>query len=200
MIVLGLTGSIAMGKSTAASLFKRLLIPIHDSDRTVHTLINAGGAAIPAIGDAFSGVIKDGAVDREAMARHVYNNPQALRRLEGILHPLVYADQRRFLSHHRRCGTNIVVLDIPLLFETNGDRHCDAVCVVFTSKMMQTYRLLRRPGMTPERIDAIRARQMPDAEKQRRADFLIPSGLGLGRMMREIQGIVRTVTASSAKA
>lgn len=198
MVILGLTGSIAMGKSTAAGMFRRLGVPVHDADRTVHAMLAAGGTAVAAIADAFPDAVGQGGVDREALARRVYDDKSALRRLEAILHPRVYADQRRFLARQARAGRSLVVLDVPLLFETGGDTICDAVCVVWAPRFIQVQRLMKRPGMTSRRIDAIFARQMPDSEKRQRADFLIPSGLGLAPMMRAIQRIVRDAQACSA--
>lgn len=190
MVILGLTGSIAMGKSTAAAMFRRLGVPVHDADRTVHALFSAGGGAVRAIAKAFPGVVGEQGVDREALARRVYDDRAALHRLEAIIHPRVYTDQREFLARQARNRRSLVVLDVPLLFETGGGRICDAVCVVSAPRFIQVQRLMKRPGMTRRRIDAILARQMPDTDKRRRADFVIRSGLGFAFMRQEVHRIV----------
>jgi dephospho-CoA kinase len=194
LIVLGLTGSIAMGKSTAAAMFRRLGIPVYDADREVHRLLARNGAAVPLIERVFSGVVADGAVDRARLGARVFGNAQALRRLEGILHPLVSARRRSFLRTAARQRRRLVVLDIPLLFETGGDLMCDAVAVVSAPRFLQEIRLLRRPGMDRARLSAIARRQMPDAEKRRRADFVIPSGLGRAPTFASIRRIVHTLS------
>ncbi len=194
MIVLGLTGSIAMGKSTAAGMFRRLGVPVWDADQVVHALFAWGGAAVGAVGAAFPGVVSNGAVDRGALGARVFGDAAALARLERIVHPLVYADQHRFLARARRARRPIVVLDVPLLFESGGERACDAVAVVSAPALVQRQRLRQRPGMAEARIDAVLARQMPDAEKRRRADFVIPTGLGRACSMRAIAGIVATLS------
>lgn len=178
MIVLGLTGSIAMGKSTAAAMFRRLGVAVDDADRTVHRLLAPGGAAVAAIARAFPGVVVAGAVDRPALGTRVFGDDGALRDLEAILHPLVRDRRLAFLAAERRRGARLAVVDIPLLFETGAERGCDAVAVVSAPAFLQRQRLERRPGMTPARIAAILGRQMPDGEKRRRADYVIPSGLG----------------------
>jgi dephospho-CoA kinase len=190
MIVLGLTGSIAMGKTTAARMFRRAGLAVHDADATVHRLLGPGGGAVTLVERSFPGVVRDGAVDRPALAARVFNDAAALRRLERILHPLVRRDRARFLGQARRRGAALVVFDIPLLFETSAERECDAVAVVIAPAFLQRQRLLKRPGMTDSRIKAIRARQMADHEKRRRADFVIPSGLGYGPAQAAIAGIV----------
>ncbi len=190
MVILGLTGSIAMGKSTAAAMFRRLGVPVHDADRTVHALFSTGGGAVRAITKEFPDVVGEQGVDREALGRRVYDDRAALSRLEAIIHPRVYSDQRRFLARQARNRRSLVVLDVPLLFETGGDSICDAVCVVSAPRFIQVQRLMKRPGMTRQRIDAILARQMPDTDKRRRADFVIPSGLGFAFMMQDVQRIV----------
>ncbi len=177
MIVLGLTGSIGMGKSTATASFRRLRVPVFDADATVHRLQGRGGRAVRPIGAAFPGCVADGRVDREALRRAVLGRPDAMGRLEAIVWPLVRAEERRFLARHRRAGRRVVVLDIPLLFETRGEGRVDRVVVVSAPAAVQRRRVLRRPGMTEDRLAAIRARQMPDAEKRRRADHVIRTGL-----------------------
>ncbi len=178
MRVWGLTGSIGMGKSTAARLFTARRIPVFDADAAVHALQARGGSAVRPIARAFPDGVRDGAVDREALRRIVLADPAALRVLEGIIHPLVRREEARFLRRARRRGAPLAVLDIPLLFETRRDtRHLDAILVVSAPAAVQAARVLRRPGMTPARLAAIRARQMPDAEKRRRATHVIRTGL-----------------------
>jgi dephospho-CoA kinase len=191
MRILGLTGSIGMGKSTAAAMLKRMGIPVHEADRAVHGLFQHGGAAVRPIADAFPGVVVDGAVDRQRLGARVFGDEGARRRLEAIVHPLVRAEARRFLRRHRLGRTPLVVLDIPLLFETGGDRLCDAVVVVTAPARLQAMRVLRRPGMTREKFEGIRAAQMPDAEKRRRADFVVYTSLGKHDTLRQLRRIVR---------
>jgi len=180
MYVIGLTGSIAMGKSTTASMLRDLGVPVHDADATVHRLMASGGRAIPAIEARFPGVLdENGAVDRVKLGARVFQNDKELKALEGILHPLVKDEEKRFMQLHRRLKTRVVVLDIPLLFETHGQRRCDEVWVVSASEIIQTQRVLRRPGMSKDRLKAIRARQCPDAKKRKMADRVISTGMGL---------------------
>lgn len=199
MIVLGLTGSIAMGKSTAATMFRRAGIPVYDADRAVHALFERGGRAVPLIDNAFPGVVRDGAVDRRALGARVFDDADALRQLERIVHPLVQQERRRFLEVAARRHRRLVVLDIPLLFETGGDEACDAVAVVSAPEAIQHARLLRRPGIDRARIEAIARRQMPDAEKRRRADFVIPTGLGRGATAVAIHRIVSTLLVGTVR-
>ncbi len=198
MIVLGLTGSIAMGKSTAAAMFRHLGVPVWDADRVVHALFARGGRAVATVEAAFPGVVAAGRVDREKLAARVFADAHALARLERIVHPLVYADQRRFLARERRARRRLVVLDVPLLFESGGDRVCDKVAVVSAPALVQRQRLRQRPGMDEARIDAVLARQMPDAEKRRRADFVIPTGLGRACSLRAIARIVAALSRCRA--
>ncbi|MBY0336859.1 MAG: dephospho-CoA kinase [Acetobacteraceae bacterium] len=178
MKVWGLTGSIGMGKSTAARIFRRARVPVFDADATVHGLQAPGGRALPALARAFPGTVQGRVLDREALRRIVLADGAALKRLEGIIHPMVRQEQARFLAGARRRGERLVVLDIPLLFETRRDRReFDAILVVSAPAAVQAWRVLRRPGMTKERLAAIRARQTPDAEKRRRADHVIRTGL-----------------------
>ena len=196
MKILGLTGSLAMGKSTAAQALRRMGIPVHDADGEVHRLLARGGAAVGAVERSFPGVTKEGAVDRQALGRKVFADAAALRRLEAILHPLVRKAERRFLARCRRQRRRLAVLDIPLLFETGGDRRCDAVLVVSAPRRVQLARALRRPGMTMAKLKGVEARQMPDAEKRRRADAVIPTGLGrrfsLDRLARAVRRLRRS--------
>ena len=178
MRILGLTGSIGMGKSTAARMFRRLGIPLHDADAAVHRLLGKGGAAVAAVGTAFPGVVAAGAVDRKALGARAFADAAALKRLEALLHPLVRADERRFLRLNRSRRARLVVLDIPLLFETAGSSRCDATLVVTAPQFLQDQRVLSRPNMNRDRLAQIRAKQMPDSEKRRRADFVVQTGLG----------------------
>lgn len=191
MRVLGLTGSIGMGKSTAANMLRRMGLPLHDADAAVHRLFAVGGAAVPAIEAAFPDSVVAGAVDRRRLGAAVFGDPTALRRLEAIVHPLVRAEALAFLRRHRRARRPLVVLDIPLLYETGGDRLCDAVALVTAPSFLQEQRVLRRPGMTAERLATVRAQQMPDREKRRRADFLVLTGRGKGDTFRQLRRIVR---------
>lgn len=178
MIVLGLTGSIGMGKSTAAAMLRRLGCPVHDADAAVHRLYARGGAAVAAVERAFPGVVRDGAVDRAALSARVVGDPAALRRLEAIVHPLVLADSRRFLRAAAKRRAQVAVMDIPLLFEGTGRSRVDRVAVVSAPGFVQRARVLPRPGMTEAKFKAILARQMPDRTKRRLADFVVPTGLG----------------------
>ena len=191
MIILGLTGSIGMGKSTAAAALRQMGIPVHDADRSVHRLMADGGAAVGAIEAAFPKAINGGAVDRTVLGRTVFEDKAALRRLEDILHPMVREQERIFLRTCRTRGRQIVVLDIPLLFETGGEKRCDAVVVVTAPQFLQDQRVLRRPGMSPKRLAEVRARQMPDVEKRRRADFVVETGLGKRASRTALLKIVR---------
>lgn len=191
MIVLGLTGSIGMGKTTAAEVFERLGVPVFDADAEVHRLLSKGGAAVDEVEAVFPGVVHDGEVNREALGKRVFGDRDALKELEGILHPKVRASRARFLRTARSRGETLVVLDIPLLFETGGEKQCDYICVVSAPWFVQQDRVLRRPGMTSEKLAGILSRQMPDAEKRRRADFVIPTGNGKRYALRRIEGIVR---------
>ena len=200
MIVLGLTGSIGMGKSTAATMLRRMGLPLHDADAAVHRLMAAGGAAVAEIGAAFPGTVVAGQVDRGRLGARVFEDGAALKRLEAILHPKVRAATTAFLKMQARRQRDIAVLDIPLLFETGGERLCDAVVVVTAPPFVQAARVLPRPGMTPERLAAIRARQMSEAEKCRRADFVIHTGRNKGDTLRSLAHIVRLLRRPGAVA
>jgi dephospho-CoA kinase len=194
VIILGLTGSIGMGKSTAAATLRRLGVPVFDADAEVHRLLGPGGAAAGAVEAAFPGVrsaAAAGAVDRQRLGQRVFNNPAALRVLEAILHPRVRAAERRFVAMARARRERLAVLDIPLLFETAGDSRCDFVVVVSAPRRLQRERVLRRRGMTEARLAGILAAQMPDREKRRRADFVVATALGRGESYRELRAIVR---------
>ncbi len=196
MIVIGLTGGIGMGKSTASSTFRRLGVPVFDADATVHRLQDLGGRAVGPIAAAFPGSVRDGRVDREALRAAVLGRPDALKRLERIVHPLVRDEERRFLARLRRAGRRMAVLDVPLLLETGGQARVDKVVVVSAPAQVQRARVLRRRGMTEERLAAIRARQMPDAEKRRHADAFVPTGLSRFFAQAAIRRLVRRLVPS----
>ena len=191
MIILGLTGSIAMGKSTAAAMFRNLRVPVHDSDAEVHRVLAPGGRAVAPVEAAFPGVAVDGGVDRAQLRERVFVNAAALARLEAIIHPMVAEMRRRFLVRGASRRLSLVVLDIPLLFETGNDRYCDATVVVSAPRFLQEARVLARAGMTRETLAGILARQMPDGEKRRRADFVVPSNLGRAVTLRRLKEIVK---------
>ncbi len=195
MVILGLTGSIGMGKSTAADMLRRLGVPVCDSDRVVHGLLAKGGAAVQPVEGAFRGVVRVGAVDHKLLAVRVFNDPGALRRLEAVLHPMVHETQTRFLKHAAGRGESLVALDVPLLFETGTDRRCDAVIVVSAPMFLQAARVLGRRGMTPKRFKGVLSRQMPDAEKRRRADFVVQTGLGRRYTLQRLGEIVKMMRA-----
>ncbi len=195
MFVLGLTGSIGMGKTTASAMFRRFGAAVHDADRSVHELMGPGGAAVSRVAAAFDGVLvgvgQTGHIDRKALGQLVFEDGAALSRLELILHPLVREAEGRFLRCTMRQGRQLVVLDIPLLFETGAEIRCDATAVVSAPAFVQEARVLSRPGMTKERLASIRARQMPDREKRRRADFVLPTGLGKPTTLQAVAAVVR---------
>lgn len=190
-MILGLTGSIGMGKSTAADNFRRQGVPVHDADKAVHELLAEDGEAAPRIKDLFPDAVKKGTLDRELIAKRVFGDADALARIEEILHPMVQLRERAFLGRAARQGRPLVVLDVPLLFETGGEVRCDAVVTVSAPKFIQERRVLKRQGMTRERFESILARQMPDVEKRRRADFVVLTGLGREFSLRQILNLVR---------
>lgn len=198
MLVIGLTGSIGMGKSTASRMLLRLGLPVYDADAAVHGLMAKGGAAVAAVEAAFPGVSEAGAVDRRRLGARVLEDPVALDRLEAILHPLARAAARAFLARQARLGRPMAVLEIPLLFETDGDELCDAVIVVSAPASTQRARVLARPGMTEARYRAILDRQMTDAEKRRRADFVVQTGLDKAHALRQLRAIVRLLRERGA--
>jgi dephospho-CoA kinase len=192
VIVLGLTGSIGMGKSTTAKMFVDAGVPVHDSDEAVHRLY--AGTAAPAVEAAFPGTVANGVVDRVALGKQVIGNAEALKRLEQIVHPLVRADADAFLARHRSLGTPLAVLDIPLLFETGGRGRVDKVVVVTAPADVQRARVLARPGMSEEKFEAILAKQVPDAQKRAMADFVIDTGNGLEPARRAVAEVVAALT------
>lgn len=196
MIVLGLTGSIGMGKSTTAKMFAEAGVPVHDSDETVHRLYS--GKAVPLVEAAFPGVAKSGAIDRVALAGRVLGDAAALKKLETIVHPLVRAEADEFLAKNRAAGTPLVVLDIPLLFETGGRDRVDKVVVVTAPTDVQRARVLARPGMSEEKFSAILAKQVPDAEKRRQADFVIDTGQGFEAARAAVNAIIAEVSGDKS--
>ena len=176
--VIGLTGSIGMGKSTAAAMLREAGLPVFDADAEVHRMMASGGAAVAPVGAAFPGVVADGAVDRAALGARVFADREALRRLERIVHPLVGRAERAFLRRAARERKPAVVRDVPLLFETGGERRCDWTVVVSAPAHIQAARVLARPGASRERLEQVRAQQMADAQKRKRADVVIPTGAG----------------------
>ena len=181
-----------MGKSTAAAMLRRLGVPLFDADLAVHRLVAPFGAAVLAVSAAFPGVVtEDGGIDRTLLGQRVFTNPAALRRLEEILHPMVAAEEKRFLARLRARREPLAVLDIPLLFETGAEHRCDYVLVVSAPAVVQRQRVMRRPGMTEIRLDAILRKQIPDYRKRQRADFVVPTGAGRNVTLRRLKTIVR---------
>ena len=197
MFVLGLTGSLGMGKSTTARFFAEEGVPVHDADAAVHELY--AGEAVPLIEAAFPGTTGDGKVDRDKLGRRVLGDEAAIRKLEAIVHPLVRKAEERFLAAAERSGAKVAILDIPLLFESGGDERCDAVVVVSAPPDEQRRRAFERPGMNEEKFRAILANQMPDAEKRARADFIVDSGQGFEHAHAQVRDILRNVATMPAK-
>jgi dephospho-CoA kinase len=188
MLILGLTGSIGMGKSTTAKLFAEAGVPVYDADATVHMLYE--GEAVAAIEAAFPGTTVDGKVDRNKLSARVVHDPAAIKQLEQIVHPMLGASRQKFLDDAERSGAPVAVVDVPLLFETGGEKRVDAVVVVTTTPELQRQRILARDNMTSEKLDAILARQLPDAEKRRRADFVVDTSGGLDPVRLRIRDIL----------
>jgi dephospho-CoA kinase len=197
MLLLGLTGSIGMGKSTTADMFRAEGAPVYDSDRLVHDIYN--GPAATEIERAFPGATAGGVVDRNRLASLVLGDAEAMKRLEAIVHPLVWEGRRRFLEEQARKGVKIVVLDIPLLFETGADKDVDAIVVVTAPKSLQRARVLARANMTEQKFESILARQTPDEEKRRRADFIVHTDAGLEAARGEVRVILTTLQAREAQ-
>ena len=188
MIILGLTGSIGMGKSTTAKLFAEAGVPVYDADAAVHMLYD--GEAVPAIEAAFPGTTANGKVDRNKLSARVVHDPAAMKRLEQVVHPMLGASRQKFLQHAERSGAPVAVVDVPLLFETGGEKRVDAVVVVTTTPEIQRERILARHNMTIEKLDAILSRQLPDAEKRKRADFVVDTSHGLDSVRARIRDIL----------
>jgi dephospho-CoA kinase len=191
MIILGLTGSIGMGKSATAAMFAEAGVPVHDADATVHDLYE--GEAVPAIEAAFPGSTADGKVDRVKLSAQVVGHPAALKALEAIVHPMVVDKRNAFLAATKADGAAVAVLDIPLLYETGTDAACDAVVVVSAPADVQRERVLGRPGMTAERFESLLLRQIPDEEKRRRADFVVDTSQGFDKARAQVADILRIV-------
>src|SRR3990172_1313963 len=194
MIVIGITGSIGMGKSTAADMLREMGIPVHDADAAVHALLAPGGGGVSAVGNKFPEALKSDAsgipyIDRPALGRVVFSDRSKKKELEGILHPLVRADSARFIAEMKQQGRRIAALDVPLLFETGGEKRVDVVLCISASKELQQKRVLARPGMTLEKFNLVVAEQMPDAEKRRRASFVVETDNGLDDTRRQLKMI-----------
>ena len=190
MYIIGLTGSIGMGKTTAANAFRHFGVPVYDADAAVHQLTGPGGKAVAAVDEAFPGVVKNNAVDRQLLGPKVFDDKAALKKLEDILHPLVRQIQLEFLRQAAKRHEKLAVLDVPLLFEVGSDQLCDAIAVVTAPAYLQRIRVLSRPGMTEERLAQVLASQMPDAEKRKLADFLILTSLGKNFSLLCIRNII----------
>ncbi|WP_421936876.1 dephospho-CoA kinase [Phenylobacterium sp.] len=190
MKIIGLTGSIGMGKSTTAAMFREAGIPVYDADAEVHKAYDVGGAAVEPVGAAFPGVVKNGKVDREELRKRVLGNPEALKVLNGIVHPIVGRARAAVFEEAEKAGADMVVLDVPLIFETGGEKNMHKVIVVSAPAEMQRARVLAREGMTPERLDAILAQQTPDAEKRARADYVVDTGQGLDAARAQVTKII----------
>ena len=197
MIILGLTGSLGMGKSTTAKMFAEAGVLVHDADAAVHRLYE--GEAVPLIEAAFPGSTAGGKVDRGKLGQRVIGNAAAMRKLEAIVHPLVRKAEERFLAEAARAGATVAVLDIPLLFETGGDKRCDAVVVVSAPPGTQRARVLERPGMTEAKFQALAGKQMPDADKRARADFIVDSGQGYEAARAQVREILAQVAKMAPK-
>ncbi|MEL7040433.1 MAG: dephospho-CoA kinase [Pseudomonadota bacterium] len=199
MKTLGLTGSIGMGKSTTADMFAAEGIPVYDADAAVHALYEAGGAAVGPLSDRFGEITKEGAIDRAALRAKVVNNPDAMKDLEAIVHPLVGASQMTFRQQALESGAKFAVLDIPLLYETGGDARCDFVAVVTAPEPVQRARVLLRGEMTEQEFDRIRAKQMPDAEKRARADFVVSTAFGFDFTRAHVHAIIDVLNQLEAE-
>lgn len=197
MITIGLTGSIGMGKSTTAGLFAAEGIPVNDADQVVHDLYR--GEAVPLIEAAFPGVATSGEVDRQKLAAALAQNPANFPKLEAIVHPMVRTREMEFLKRHAAMGTEIVLLDIPLLFETGGEDRVDVIVVVSCDPSIQRARVLARPGMTPEKFELILKRQTPDAEKRKKADYIIDTGHGIDQARQQVRSILAQIRARTGE-
>jgi dephospho-CoA kinase len=196
MIIVGLTGSIGMGKSTTSAMFQAEGVPVYDADAAVHALYAKGGAAVAPVEAAFPGVVVDGAIDRAKLSAQVVGKPEALKRLEAVVHPLVGESRKVFFEAAAAVNAPLVILDIPLLFETGGERNVAAVIVVSAPEAVQRERVMARPDMTAEKLDAILARQLPDAEKRARADIVIDTSKGLDSAREQVRAAIAKLLAS----
>jgi dephospho-CoA kinase len=195
----GLTGSIGMGKSETAKMFVTLGIPVYDADAAVHRLYSVGGAAVEPVGAAFPGTVKDGAVDRTELSKYVTGHPEETQKLTAIVYPLMAGERRKFLEDAEASGAELIVFDIPLLFETRGEGAMDAVVVVSAPSHIQRARVLARPGMTAEKFEYLHARQMPDAEKRAKAHFVVVTDQGLAHAFDQVKMIVDELKARRAR-
>jgi dephospho-CoA kinase len=195
MIVIGLTGSIGMGKSTTAKMFAEEGVPVNDADAVVHDLYRTD--AVAPVGEAFPGTVRDGVIDRQELSRQLAAAPEKFPLLEAIVHPLVRQREQQFLQHHRERGSDLVLLDIPLLFEVKGQDRVDVVVVVTCDPQIQRARVLARPSMTEEKLEMILSRQIPDREKRQRADFIIDTGLGLERARDRVRQIIAAIRSGT---
>ncbi len=200
MVIIGLTGSIGMGKSETAKMFRKLGIPVYDADAAVHAIYAPGGSAVAPIEAAFPGVTGANGVDREALAKQVLNDAAALKKLESIVHPLVGLEQQKFLEQATAEKAEIVVIDVPLLYETGGQKRVDCVVLVSAPYELQRERVLARPGMSEEKFQAILAKQVPDAQKREQADYIIDSSQGLEPAMAQVEALIPLLKKVSAKA
>ena len=193
MIVLGVTGSIAMGKSTVSTMLSCLNNPIHDADKTVHDLMDVNGAAYHEIAERFPKAVEVNGVNRKKLGQEVFGNPEKLTELEDILHPLVREARDNFIRQQNRYKSKLIILDIPLLYETGGEKQCDKVLVVSAPYFIQRQRVLARHGMTRTKFHDILKRQLPDYEKRKRADFVVPTGLGRAYTYKTLKRLVRSL-------
>jgi len=198
MKIIGLTGSIGMGKSTTAAMFREAGIPVYDADAAVHAAYAVGGVAVGPVGEAFPGTVSEGRVDRESLRQQVLGNPDAMAKLNSIVHPLIGKSRADAFAAATASGADMIVLDVPLIYETGGDKNMDAVIVVSAPPEMQRERVLAREGMSPERLDAILAQQVPDAEKRKRADYVIDTGKGLEAARAQVTEVISALRAPAA--
>jgi dephospho-CoA kinase len=198
MKIIGLTGSIGMGKSTTAAMFREAGIPVYDADAAVHAAYAVGGVAVGPVGEAFPGTVGEGRVDREALRQQVLGNPDAMAKLNSIVHPLIGRSRADAFAAATASGADMIILDVPLIYETGGDKNMDAVIVVSAPAEMQRERVLAREGMSPERLDAILAQQVPDAEKRKRADYVIDTGQGLEAARAQVAEVIKALRAPTA--
>jgi dephospho-CoA kinase len=199
MIILGLTGSIAMGKTETAKMFQRLGIPVYSADEAVHELYAKSGAAVNPIGALYPDVIVNGEVNREKLSLEILANPDVVGNIEKIVHPMVQQKQIEFITASKRSGAFLIVLDIPLLFETGGDKRVDKTVVVSAPADVQKSRALKRPGMTLEKLDLILSRQIPDEKKRAKADYIVETDKGLEHAFQQVNAVVKDLTAANDK-